>query len=50
MFSKFKQVLRRAEARIRSKLYYAVGGVLRRVASQNILGWFEHARLCATPG
>ena len=48
MLSKVKQGLRRAEARTR--LYEAVGEALRRVTPQNILGWFRHAGLCATPG
>ena len=50
MFSKFKQDLRRAEARTRTGLYDAVGEVLRRVTPEDILGWFRHAGLCATPG
>lgn len=50
MFSKVKQGLRRAEARTKAGLYDAVGGVLRQVTSQDILGWFQHAGLCATPG
>ena len=47
MFSKVKQDLRRAEARTR--LYDAVGEALWRVTPQDILGWFRHAGLCATP-
>ena len=50
MFSKVKQDLRRAEARTRTRLYDAVGEALRRVTLQDILGWFRHAGLCATPG
>jgi transposase len=50
MFSKAKQGLRRAEARTKAGLYDALGEVLRRVTSQDILGWFQHAGLCATPG
>jgi len=50
MFSKFKQGLRRAEARTKAELYDAVGEVLRRVTHQDSLGWFQHAGLCATPG
>ena len=50
MFSKFKQILRRAEAGTRTRLYEAVGAALRQVTSQDILGWFQHAGLCATPG
>ena len=50
MFSKVKQGLRRAEARTRTGLYDALGETLRRVTPQDILGWFQHAGLCATPG
>ena len=50
MFSKVKQDLRRAEARTRTRLYDAVGEALRHVTPQDILGWFRHAGLCATPG
>ena len=50
MFSKVKQGLRRARARTRAGLYDALGETLRRVTPQDILGWFRHAGLCATPG
>jgi transposase len=50
MYSKVKQGLRRAEARTKAGLSEAVGAVLRRVTHQDILGWFRHAGLCATPG
>jgi transposase len=50
MFSKFKQGLRRAEARTKAALYDAVGQVLRSVTHEDSLGWFQHAGLCATPG
>jgi transposase len=50
MFSQVKQGLRRAEARTRTALYEALGDVLRQVMPQDILGWFLHAGLCATPG
>jgi transposase len=50
MISKVKQALRRAKARSRTELYDALGEVLRQVTSQDILGWFQHAGLCATPG
>jgi transposase len=50
MFSQVKQGLRRAEARTKAGLVDAVGEVLRRVTHQDILGWFEQAGLCATPG
>jgi transposase len=50
MFSKAKQGLRRARARTRTRLENAVGQVLRHVTPQDIIGWFQHAGLCATPG
>jgi transposase len=50
MFSKVKQGLRRAEARARTEVYDALGEVLKRVTPDDILGWFQHAGLCATPG
>jgi transposase len=50
MFSKVKQGLRRARARAKSELYEALGEVLRRVTHKDILGWFRHAGLYATPG
>ena len=50
MISKVKQGLRRAKARTRAGLYDALGEVLRQVTPQAILGWFQHAGLCATPG
>src|SRR4051794_8776809 len=50
MYSKVKQGLRRAEARTKAGLSEAGGEVLRRVTHQDILGWFRHAGLCATPG
>src|SRR5271165_4208901 len=49
MFSKFKQGLRRTEARTKAGLSDAAGEVLRRVTHQDSLGWFQHAGLCATP-
>jgi transposase len=50
MFSKVKQGLCRAQARVKSELYAALREVLRRVTHQDILGWFRHAGLYATPG
>src|SRR4051812_11512903 len=50
MFSKVKQGLRRAEARAKAEVYEALGEVLKRVTPDDILGWFQHAGLCATPG
>ena len=49
-FSKVKQSLRRAEARVKAELYEALGEALRRVTPKDILGWFQHAGLCATHG
>ncbi len=50
MFSKFKQGLRRARARARDDLYEVVGEELKRVTPADILGWFQHAGLCAAHG
>jgi transposase len=50
MFSKVKQGLRRAEARTEARLYEALGEALRRVTPKDIIGWFQHAGLCATHG
>ncbi len=50
MFSKVKQYLRRAGAWTERGLYDALGAALRRVTTQDILGWFQHAGLCATHG
>jgi transposase len=50
MFSKVKQLLRRAGARTKARLYEALGEALRRVTPEDILGWFRHAGLCATHG
>jgi transposase len=48
MFSKFKEFLRRIGARAKEHLYDAIGEGLREVNTQDILGWFRHAGLCAT--
>jgi transposase len=50
MFSKVKQALRRAEARVKDELYDVLGESLRQVSLEDILGWFRHAGLCATHG
>src|SRR5262249_20136888 len=50
MFSKVKQGLRRAKARGKDQLYEAMAEVMRSVTSEDILGWFRHAGLCAAPG
>jgi transposase len=49
MFSKLKEGLRRIAARTKTSLYDAVAEVLHRVTSEDSLGWFQHAGLCATP-
>ena len=46
--SKFKAFLRRVGARAKEHLYDAIGEGLREVSVQDILGWFQHAGLCAT--
>ena len=50
MFSKVKQGLRRAKARAKTELYEVLGEVLKQVTPDDILGWFQHAGLCATHG
>jgi transposase len=50
MYSKVKQGLRRAKARVTDDLDKALGEVLGSVTSADILGWFRHAGLCATHG
>jgi transposase len=50
MFSKVKEALRRAGARAKVELYDALSDVLGHVTTENILGWFQHAGLCATHG
>ena len=50
MYSKVKQGMRRAKARVQEDLYEALGAVLRSVTPADILGWFRHAGLCATHG
>lgn len=48
MFSKFKGLLRRIGARAKEPLYDAIAEGLRAITVEDILGWFQHARLCAT--
>ena len=50
MFSKVKQGLRRAKARVKTELYETLGEVLKQVTPEDILGWFRHAGLCAAHG
>jgi transposase len=47
LFSKFKEFLRRVGARAKEHLYDAIGEGLRQVTTEDILGWFRHAGLCA---
>jgi transposase len=48
MFSKFKEFLRHAASRTRDLLVETVGDALKRIAAQDILGWFRQAGLCVT--
>jgi transposase len=50
LWSKTKQFLRRVAARSRTGLYDALGQALEHVTAQDIVGWFQHAGLCATHG
>jgi transposase len=48
MFSKFKELLRRAAARTRDHLTETIGEALRQVNAQDIIGWFQQSGLCVT--
>jgi transposase len=48
LWSKVKAHLRRVAARSQESLYSALGEALERVTPQDIIGWFQHAGLCAT--
>jgi|tagenome__1003787_1003787.scaffolds.fasta_scaffold20507914_1 transposase len=48
LWSKVKAYLRRVAARSKDTLYSALGEALETVTPQDIIGWFEHAGLCAT--
>ena len=50
VFSKVKEVLRRAGARAKDELYDALSEALWQVATADILAWFQHAGMCATHG
>jgi transposase len=50
LWSKVKAYLRRVAARSKNSLYSALGEALEGVTPQDIIGWFEHAGLCATQG
>jgi transposase len=49
LFSKLKERLRRLGARTKERLYAALREALEQVTTQDILGWFRHAGLRATP-
>ena len=48
LWSKAKQYPRRAASRSRGTLYDALGESSEHVTITDILGWFQHACLCAT--
>jgi transposase len=50
LWPKVKTYLRRVAARSKETVYTALGEALERVTPQDIIGWFEHAGLCATHG
>jgi len=50
LWSKVKTYLRRVAARSKESVYGALGEALERVTSQDIVGWFEDAGICATYG
>ena len=50
LWSKVKAYLRRVAARSKDSLYTALGEALESVTPQDIVGWFQHAGLCATQG
>jgi transposase len=50
LWSKVKLYLRRVGARSKDSLYSALAEALESVTPQDIVGWFQHAGLCATQG
>lgn len=48
LWSKVKAYLRRVAARSRESVYQTLGEALERVTPRDIIGWFQHAGLCAT--
>jgi transposase len=50
LWSKVKAYLRRVAARSKDSLYTALAEALESVTPQDIVGWFQHAGLCATQG
>ena len=47
LWSKVKTYLRRVAARSKNIVYSALGEALESVTAQDIVGWFQHAGLCA---
>ena len=47
LWSKVKTYLRRVAARSKDTVYRALGEALESVTAQDIVGWFQHAGLCA---
>jgi len=45
-FSKIKQLVRKAGARVREALVEAIGRALRAVTIEDAAGWFAHAGYC----
>jgi transposase len=50
LWSKVKAYLRRVAARSKDAVYTALGEALDDVTPQDLVGWFQHAGLCATHG
>lgn len=50
LWSKVKAYLRRVAARTKDAVYDALGEALEKVTTQDIIGWFQLAELCATHG
>ncbi len=50
LWSKVKAYLRRVAARNKDAVYEALGEALEKVTTQDIIGWFQLAQLCATHG
>lgn len=48
LWSKLKAYLRRVAARSKDAVYSGLGEALETVTTQDIVGWFQHAGLCAT--
>ena len=50
LWSKVKAYLRRVAAQNKDAVYDALGEALEKVTTQDIIGWFQLAELCATHG